>query len=130
MQDKDGKEFNYTYVALTEEQRREVASIRRQYETKEESSDTVGKIKRLDWRVKNVPTMISLILGVVGLLIFGTGMALVLEFSEIVWGVIVAAVGILPLAFAYPLFNFVHRHLTKKYAPEILRLSDELLGKK
>ena len=129
MQNKEDKEFNYTYVALTEQQRREVASIRRHYEP-EDGTVALSRIKRLDARVKNIPTVIALILGVVGMLLFGAGMALVLEFSELVWGIVTSAVGILPIAAAYPAVLRVSAHLNKKYAPEILRLSDELLGKK
>ena len=43
-------------------------------------------------------------------------------------GIAVAAVGALMMAAAYPIYKTVLKRLKKKYAPEILKLSDELLN--
>lgn len=121
-------EFNYTYAPISDKHRREVEAIKNRYEPKEEKSDKLKRLKTLDDKVKNTPTMLSLILGIVGTIIFGTGLSLVLEFEMIFLGVIVAAVGIAPIALAYPVFTKCQTRLKKKYSEEIIRLSNELLG--
>lgn len=129
--DNGNNEFRFTYVAPTEQERKEVSDIKRRYEmAKEGGENTLTLIRRLDAKVKNIPTIISLILGVVGTLIFGTGLALVLEFDMFLAGIIAAAVGILPLAAAYPVFLYTTKRLKAKYGPRILELSDEVLNNK
>jgi hypothetical protein len=72
--------------------------------------------------------------GVVGALIMGTGMSLamteigaVLGSLAMVIGIVVGIVGMVLVALAYPLYNRVLKKQREKIAPEILRLSDELL---
>ena len=84
--------------------------------------------RRLNARVKNVSMCVALTLGIAGLLVFGLGMAMILEWGILVGGVAVAAVGALPMAGAAPAYNLVLRHEKQKYGPEIVRLSEELLG--
>ena len=43
-------------------------------------------------------------------------------------GILIGLVGMVLVAFAYPLYNRVLRKEREKIAPEILRLSDELLN--
>ena len=126
---KKKNDFEFTYVAPTSEERKEIESIRRGYVKKEKTSLTkLEYLRKLDWKVKNIPTAYALIAGIFGLLIFGLGMAMVLEWYLYVWGVIVAAVGVVPMGFA----NFINKktiqHYKDKYSEEILRISDELLN--
>lgn len=124
----ENKKFEYTYSAPTEQERREIESIRRQYIN---SGDTVeGKLARLrnlDGYVKSAATCWSLVVGVLGLLIFGLGLAMVLEWSLYVWGILVAAVGLAPIACAFPIYLYVLKRNKAKYGEEILSLSEELL---
>ena len=126
---KKKNDFEFTYIAPTSEERKEIESIRRGYVKKEKTSLTkLEYLRKLDWKVKNIPTAYALIAGILGLLIFGLGMAMVLEWYLYVWGVIVAAVGVVPMGFA----NFINKktiqHYKDKYSEEILRISDELLN--
>ena len=86
MQENQNK-FEYTYSAPSEAERREIESIRRQYEEHPRSAESkLERLRKLDAYVKNSATCVALILGVVGLLIFGLGMAMVLEWALPVWG--------------------------------------------
>lgn len=126
----ENTKFEYSYTAPTEEERREIASIRRQYEDRTNSTEgKLERLRRLDALVNNTATALSLAVGVIGLLIFGLGMAMILEWSLSVWGVLVCAVSALPIAAAYPLYRRVLARGKKKYGEEILQLSEELLGK-
>ena len=67
----------------------------------------------------------------------GTGMSLVMtDFGFVLGayqsyatliGIVVGLAGMIPVAMAYPVYNRVLRKQRKKIAPEILKLSEELL---
>ena len=120
-------QFNYTYVALTEEEKKEIASIRKQYAPQEKTETKMERLRKLDARVKNVPTIASLALGVAGLLLFGLGMTMVLEWALPVWGVVSCVIGAIPMGLAYPVYNGLLKRGKRKYGDEILQLSEELL---
>ena len=120
--------FQYKYTAPTEEERKEIASIRRQYESQKKSENKLERLRRLDGLVKNTATIVGLVLGVCGILLFGLGLSLILEFSIWLWGVIFCIVGGVPTLAAYPVYKTVLKKNKKKYGEEILRLSEELLG--
>ncbi len=124
----DNKEFNYTYSASTEAERRIVADIKKQYEPKCTSEDKVQRIKALDAKVKSIPMAFSLTCGVIGTLIFGLGLTTVLEWNNLPLGVIVSVLGLPLVALAYPLHNRISDKLKKKYGPEIIELSNDILG--
>ena len=131
MENKDNNKFEFNYSAPTEEERREIESIRRAYTDKRETTEgKLERLRRLDGTVKNTATCVGLIAGIVGLLIFGLGMTCVLEWSKVVLGVILGVVGLAPILLAYPLYKSTLNHYKKKHAEEILRLTEELLKKK
>lgn len=123
----ENKEFNYNYVAPTDEERKEIDSIRKQYLPQEKVESKLERLRRLDAMVRNSAVIVSLVLGIVGCLCFGLGLTLVLEWSQTLWGVILAAIGCVPMGFAYPAYAFVLKRNKKKYGAEILRLSEEIL---
>ena len=130
MEENQNNTFEYTYCALTEKEKKEIASIRRQYEeTVESGEDKVERIKYLDAKVRNTATCISLVFGVIGCLIFGLGLTMILEWGILVWGIVVMMIGCVPMFLAYPVFNWLFARGKKKYGAEILRLSEELLQK-
>jgi len=120
--------FEYNYSAPTEAERKEIDSIRRQYETRVDSEQSkLERIRELDRRVKNGAMITSLTVGIIGALIFGTGLSMVLEFGQVFLGVIISVVGAIPMIIAYPLYKGVLKKNKKKFGEEILRLSKELL---
>lgn len=123
---KDGK-FQYRYEAPTEEERREILSIRSNYLAEEKNVGKLERLRLLDRKVRSSATAASIGLGVVGCLIFGLGMALTLEWELFAAGIATSAAGCIPIAAAYSVYRLVLEKNKKKYGAEILKLSDELL---
>ena len=121
-------QFNFRYTAPTEEERKEIDSIRRQYAPQEKTETKLERLRRLDSLVKNTAIIWSLVLGVLGCLIFGLGLTMILEWDILLWGIILMAIGSVPMAVAYPIYRLVLNKGKAKYGDEILRLSEELLN--
>lgn len=120
--------FNYTYTAPTEAERREIESIRNAYLPQGEETNKLKRLISLDKKVNNTAKAVAISIGVVGLLIFGLGMSMVMEWAIYVWGVVVALVGCAVMAVAYPVMRLTLNKLKQKYGKEILQLSEELLN--
>lgn len=124
----ENKRFEYTYKAPTEQERREIESIRRQYAAHGAAPEGgIERLRYLDNRVKSAAICWSLVLGVVGLLIFGVGLTMALEWDLLLWGIVVGLVGLVPMFCAYPVYCRLFQRNKAKYGEEILRLSEELL---
>ncbi len=126
----DDNKFSYTYTAPTEKEKREIESIRNIYAPKNEFDDKLVRLRKLNAAVKNRATFIAVILGVIGVLIFGTGMSAALVWNKLVLGIILSITGIIPIVIANPVYNAVFESCKRKYGEEILRLSEELLNEK
>lgn len=121
--------FSYTYSAA---QQQEVENIRKKYLPKEE--DKMEQLRRLHHSATQKAQAWSIALGTVGTLIMGIGMSLAMsDFGKplgayaMVAGIIVGLTGMVLLALAYPVYNHVLKKERARIAPEILRLTDELL---
>ncbi len=115
--------FSYTYSAKQQE---EIKKIREKYVPKE--ADKMEQLRRLDARVTHKGTVISLVVGITGALILGTGMSMCMVWTELfVLGIIVGIIGIAAVSLAYPLYSYVTKKEREKIAPEIIRLTDELM---
>ena len=124
--------FNYTYSAKEQE---EIKAIRKKYAASEESEDKMTQLRRLDASVYSKASAAALAVGIVGALIMGIGMSLVMTDIGAVLGTILAmvigigigVVGIVLVCLAYPIYNRTLKKDREKIAPEILRLTDELM---
>lgn len=126
---KDKFEYNYTAPQL--EERKEIESIRNQYIPKDEFTILFEKLRTLDNKVKNIPVAVSISLGVIGLLLFGTAMSFFLEITEYWYlGIPFSIIGIITMIFAYPSFVFLNKKLKEKYKDEIIEISNKLLNMK
>ncbi len=128
------EQFKYTYSAPTEEERKEIESIKRQYEPKNDGQSGLKKLKDLNKQVKGTASAVGIIFGVSGTIVFGTGLSMILELSKsdeklLIPGIILGVIGAGVAALAYPFYKAALNAGKKKYGAEILRLSDELLGK-
>lgn len=121
-------QFNYTYSAPSERERREAESIRRQYETHAMEETKLSRLKKLHGTVVNTALAISLVVGIFGCLIFGLGIAMVLEWQIYLYGIIIGIVGAGIMAVAYPVYKLTLRKNKEKYGAEIIKLSDEILN--
>ena len=121
--------FEYTYSA---QQQKEVEAIRNKYLPKEESK--MDQLRKLHGVPTQKAQSVSLAVGIIGALIMGTGMSLAMTDLASAWGslavvigIVVGVVGMVLVALAYPLYIRVLTREREKIAPEILRLSDELM---
>ena len=118
--------FEYTYSAPTPTERAEIEGIRSGY-VKKEPTD-LDRLRTLDKKVKNLPTFVSLLMGILGTLIAGLGMSMFMVWDIQVWGIVVGIVGCIPVALAYPSYQWILNRQKEKYGNEILELSDRLLN--
>ena len=64
---------------------------------------------------------------IIGVLVFGTGLSLVLSFSKYVLGIIVGFCGLVIMGMGLFVNKAILNKLRKKYANKIIELSDKLL---
>lgn len=121
--------FHYTYSA---EQQEEIKRIRKKYAAPEE--DKMEQLRRLDGRATRKAQARSIALGVIGALILGTGMSLAMTelgaaagVFALILGILVGIAGMVLVALAYPVYLRILKTERQRIAPEILRLTDELL---
>lgn len=128
--DKPG--FKYTYSA---KDREEIKRIRQKYQPQE--YDGMQTLRRLDAKATEKATIVSLILGILGMLLLGTGMSIImtdlghllgLSYGiSLILGSIVGLLGIGMASLAYPAYRRVLKKERERIAPEILRLTEKLL---
>ena len=126
--------FQYTYSA---KEQAELKRIREKYTPSTEAEDKMERLRKLDAGVTQKAQVIALIFGIVGALILGAGMSLCMsDFAKIlgshrdmamVIGIPIGLVGGVLAALAYPMYNLIVKRERKKIAPEIIRLTDELM---
>lgn len=130
--------FSYTYSAKEQAQ---IKKIREKYiKTDKDAASPESKMERLcrlDNRVTQRAQTVSLIFGVIGTLLLGFGMSLIMtELSAalglsftlaVLFGVLSGTLGIALAALAYPAYVAVTRREREKIAPEVIRLTDELM---
>lgn len=131
MEHKDNT-FQYTYSAG---EQLEVERIRKKYLPQEESK--LDRLRRLDRSVSRKAQSRALTLGISGALIMGAGMSLFMsDFASVLGslqvfampiGVVIGAVGMVLVALAYPVYNRTVRKERQRIAPEVLRLTEELM---
>lgn len=130
----NNEKFHYTYSAKEQE---EIKAIRKKYAAPDENEDKMAQLRRLDASVAQKATTVSLVLGIIGALILGTGMSLAMtdigtmiglsEWVAILIGIVIGIVGVVLVCAAYPIYNCIVKKEQEKIAPEIIRLTDELI---
>lgn len=115
--------FRCTYSA---EQQKKVNHIRTQYVPREEN--VLEQLGRLDRKARRFGTVLSLTLGIVSTLVMGAGMSLVLVWAYWNPGLVVGILVLIGMCVNYPVYKMVNKRQKAKYAPEILRLNNALMG--
>ena len=135
MENKNNDGFSYTYSAR---EQAEIRRIREKYADKEKIEESkMERLRRLDAKVTQKAQSIALTLGILGVLILGSGMSLIMTDlgaalglsaeAGMLIGIPVGIAGGVLASFAYPIYNLVLRHERQRIAPEIIRLTDDLI---
>ena len=124
--DEKNDTFNYTYSATQQE---EIKRIREKYRPPAQEEDKMEQLRKLDASVTKPGTIVSLIIGIISSLILGVGMCCTMVWAEtfFIIGIVVGVVGIIGVIAAYPIYTKITKRQQEKLAPEIIRLSDELM---
>lgn len=125
---KKENKFTYTYSASETEK---IKKIREKYAPEAKEKSVLEEICELDKKAEKPGTILSLFLGIIGTLLFGTGMACIMKWAEnhFILGIIIGIAGIIIAGIAYPVFSYITKRQRKKIAPVILKLTDEIADK-
>ena len=116
--------FEYTYSAPANS---EVIRIREKYLPREVTK--LDQLRALDTSVTKRGNAVSIAHGTVCALILGLGMSCCLVWAG-VWfvpGILIGCIGLAGVTATYPIYNHIVKQDREKIAPEILRLSEELI---
>ena len=116
--------FKYTYSA---KEQMEIKNIRQKYMPRE--MDKMEQLRKLDQSATQKGMTVSLVVGIIGALVLGVGMCCTMVWAD-VWfipGIVVGIIGIVMVSLAYPLYNHITQKERERIAPEIIRLTDELM---
>ena len=110
-----------------------VEKIRTKYVEKKDGS--LDELRKLDKKVKAPAEVFAYIFGSISALIMGAGMSLVMTdlgallsgMLSLFIGIAVGVVGIVGVALAYPIYKAITKKERERIAPEVLRISEELL---
>ena len=111
-----------------------VQKIRTQYTEKQHTE--LDELKELDAKVKRPANVFAYIYGSVSAIVMGSGMSLVMtEIGTIIGisnamlpGVVIGVVGMAMALSTYPIYKKILAARKKKFAPEILALSDKIVN--
>lgn len=112
-----------------------VQKIRTQYTEKQHTE--LDALKELDAKVKRPANVFAYAYGSVGAIVMGAGMSLVMTeigatiglASAMVPGIVIGVVGMGMAMSTYPIYKGMLNARKKKYAPEIMKLSDKIMNK-
>ena len=110
-----------------------VEKIRSQY-TEQEYTE-LDALKALDAKVKKPAKVFSFVYGSIGAIVMGTGMSLIMTDigamlgmeDAMIPGIIVGVVGMVMALTTYPICKKLLASRKKKYAPQILELSERVM---
>ena len=110
-----------------------VQKIRTQYTEKQHTE--LDALKELDAKVKRPANVFAYTYGSVSAIVMGTGMSLVMtEIGEIIGlanamvpGIVIGIAGMGMALTTYPIYKKMLSVRKKKYAPEILKLSEKIM---
>ena len=118
--------FNYTYSAKEQE---EIKRIREKYASPTKEETSMEQLRRMDESATKGAAIVSLTVGIAGALILGIGMCCTMVWGDKLFipGIIIGLAGIAGVSAAYPLYTRMVKKKRTELAPEIMRLTDELM---
>ena len=110
-----------------------VQKIRTQYTEKEHTQ--LDELKALDRKVKKPANVFAYIFGSISAIIMGSGMSLVMTDigaalgmeDTMVPGIVIGVIGMLMAIVNYPMYNRILSARRKKYADQIITLSEKIM---
>lgn len=110
-----------------------VEKIRTQYTEKTHSD--LDELRELDGKVKRPANVFAYVFGSISAIIMGMGMSLVMTdigtviglASPMIPGIVIGVIGLIMAIANYPLYNVILASRKKKYAAEIISLSEKLM---
>lgn len=111
-----------------------VQKIRTQYTERENTQ--LDALKALDKKVKKPANVFAVVFGSISAVVMGSGMSLVMtDIGSIVGiespmfpGIIIGVVGLVMALLTYPMYKKILNSRKKKYANEIIKLSDNIMN--
>ena len=127
--------FSFSYSAKEQKEIQTIRSTNAPPVPADDKKRIMDRLRAMDRRVTRKASAIALTIGIIGALLLGIGMSLVTTDlgdtigigDPMIPGIIFGLLGIGIAALSYPVYIAVTRRERKRIAPEILRLSDELL---
>ena len=112
-----------------------VQKIRTQYTEKQHTA--LDQLRALDAKVKRPANVFAYVYGSLSAIIMGSGMSLVMTDigsmlgmkEAMVPGIAVGVVGMVMALIPYPIHKRILNARRKKYAPQIMELSDQIMNK-
>ena len=112
-----------------------VQKIRTQYTEKQHTE--LDELKALDAKVKKPANVFAYTYGAAGAIVMGAGMSLVMTdigtmiglTATMVPGITVGVLGLGMVLTTYPIYKKILNSRKKKFAPQIMELSDKLIQK-
>ena len=111
-----------------------VQKIRTQYTERENTQ--LDTLKALDKKVKKTANVLAVVFGSISAVVMGSGMSLVMtDIGSIIGmespmfpGIIIGVVGLVMALLTYPMYKKILNSRKKKYASEIIKLSDSIMN--
>lgn len=112
-----------------------IQKIRTQYTEKEHTD--LDELKKLDKKVKRPATVFAYVFGILGAIVMGSGMSLVMTdlaatlglTAPMTSGIAIGVIGMVMVLVNYPIYKGILGSRRKKYADEIIALSDKIMNK-
>ena len=111
-----------------------VQKIRTQYTERENTQ--LDALKALDKKVKKTANVFAVVFGSISAVVMGSGMSLVMTDigsiigieSPMLPGIIIGVLGLVMALLTYPMYKKILNSRKKKYASEIIKLSDNIMN--
>ena len=112
-----------------------VQKIRTQYTEKQHTE--LDELKALDAKVKRPANVFAYVYGSISAVVMGAGMSLVMSdlgsilgiANAMIPGIVIGVVGLAMALTTYPIYKRVLSSRKRKYADQILKLSEKIMGK-
>ena len=123
-------------MSINHDQEFLVQKIRTQYTEKQHTE--LDALKALDAKVKRPANVFAYSFGSLSAIVMGSGMSLVMTdigavvglAEDMVPGIAIGVVGLAMSLLTYPIYKSLLNARKKKYAPEILKLSEKIMEEK